>query len=123
MDLAFITSHIQATLTDDLLKPVYKQMDQRHVTTGHCYAASEAAFHLLGGGECWKSMCGRDESGGTHWWLKHKTSGDVLDVTSDQFTHFGKIPPYANGRPVGFLTKLPSKRAVVIMDRLKALKI
>lgn len=68
------------------------------------------------------SCCGRDEDGGTHWWLKNKASGKVLDVTSAQFTHFGKTPPYANGRPVGFLTKLPSKRAVVIIERLKALK-
>lgn len=109
-------------LTDDLLKPVYRKMTDRHLTTGHCYAASEAAFHLLGGGEHWMSCCGRDEDGGTHWWLKNKASGEVLDLTSAQFTHFGKIPPYANGRPVGFLTKLPSKRAVVIIERLKALK-
>lgn len=123
MDLDFIVSHIHQTLTDDLLKPVYRQMTDRHLTTGHCYAASEAAFHLLGGSQHWMSCCGRDEDGGTHWWLKNKASGVLLDVTSQQFTHFGKTPPYSNGRPVGFLTKLPSKRAVVIIERLKALKV
>lgn len=123
MHLDFILSHIHQTLTDDLLKPVYRQMTGRHLTTGHCYAASEAAFHLLGGSQYWMSYCGRDDTGGTHWWLKNKASGELLDVTSQQFTHFGKTPPYSNGRPVGFLTKLPSKRAVVIIDRLKALKV
>lgn len=122
MDLSFIVSHIEQTLTDDLLKTAYRTIPNRHATTGHCYAASEAAFHLLGGGEHWMSCCGRDSTG-THWWLKHKATGQILDLTSQQFTHFGKIPPYSNGRPVGFLTKNPSKRAVIIIDRLNALNI
>jgi len=109
---------IQSVLSDDLLKKNYLKIVNRHLTTGHCYAASEAAFHLLGGGRDWMAVCGRDESG-THWWLKHKHTHMVLDITAEQFTVFGKKPPYQNSKPCGFLTKTPSKRAQIILDRLK----
>ncbi len=121
MDLQTVRNQIQSVLTDDLLKSSYLKIQNRHSTTGHCYAASEAAMIILGGREKWMAVCGRDHTGGTHWWIKNKLTGDIFDVTSEQYTTFGFKPPYDNGKPCSFLTKEPSKRAKEILERLKKL--
>lgn len=108
---------IKAVLSDDLLKPQYRCLTNKHITTGHCYAASEALYHIFGSSLNWIPVCGRDETG-THWWLKSRHTNEILDITSEQFTFFGKKPPYENSRPCGFLTKQPSKRAKTIINRL-----
>lgn len=118
MNHSKIISDIQSVLSDDLLKPSYRKLQNRHVTTGHCYAASEALYHLTGGRDIWHSCVGKDENGGTHWWLEHKKSGYILDVTSEQFTCFGKEPPYSNSKKCAFLTSGPSNRAKEIIKRL-----
>ena len=103
---------IAAVLTDDLLLPRYR--GNPRPLAGHCYAASEAAFHVLGGGAAgWSARVIRHE-GGTHWWIQH-TGGTILDITAPQFT---TPVPYAAGRRIGFLTKGPSTRAREIIRRL-----
>ena len=88
---------------------------------GNCYVASEALYHLLGGKAAgWKPMCipkphiagrvtGKND---THWFLKH-SSGLIVDPTVSQFRRHP--PDYSLARGCGFLTKQPSKRAVVLM--------
>ena len=83
---------------------------------GHCYVASEALYHLLGGlTGPWKPMflrVGRTP----HWFLKNKVTGEILDVTVDQF---GKsVLPYRAAIGRGFLTKRPSRRAQDLINRL-----
>lgn len=112
-----LSNAILANLSDDLLKPQYRNIEGKHPTTGHCYAASEALYHMTGGSSKWQTYCGRDDSG-THWWLKSKETGEIMDLTADQFYHVGKEPPYKNGRKCPFLTKTPSNRALVIIDRI-----
>lgn len=81
---------------------------------GNCYVASEALYHLLGGKFAgWKPMQMRI-AGGSHWFLKHR-SGVILDPTRDQFS---MLPDYHLARGRGFLTKQPSKRAVVLMAHI-----
>jgi len=52
---------------------------------------------------------------GRHWFLEHRPSGLILDITADQFPN-GKVPSYENATAAGFLTKKPSKRAQQIID-------
>lgn len=52
---------------------------------------------------------------GNHWFLKHK-SGMILDLSRKQFGN--RHVPYEKARGCGFLTKGPSKRARVLMDRM-----
>jgi hypothetical protein len=80
---------------------------------GHCYVASEAAYHLLGGKDAGWTPMQIQHGGGSHWYLRHE-SGLILDITSEQFF---KPVPYANGRGRGFLTRQPSKRAARVIDR------
>ena len=46
--------------------------------------------------------------------------GKILDLTSEQYTSVGKIPPYKYGRRGAFLTKNPSKRSLKLMEKICA---
>jgi len=106
---------IRAVLTPDLLKPAFRRQAAGRVGTfGHCYAASEAAYHLLGGKRAgWTPQSIRHE-GFPHWFLRHR-SGEVLDLTGDQFA---TPVPYEDAVGKGFLTREPSARARQIMTRV-----
>lgn len=96
---------IKRNLTPDLLKSGY---------SGHCYVASEAYYHIVGKHDGFRPKCMKI-NGVTHWWLQR--GSNIIDLTSDQFNF---QPNYwsdsARGR--GFLTKGPSKRARVLIDRV-----
>lgn len=112
---------IQSVLTDDLLTPKYKNLVRHSKTEGHCYAAAEALFHMLGGKSQGYSACvaSFEENGQafTHWWIKDQ-DGKICDPTAEQFTAVGQVPPYHLGKGCGFLTKNPSKRAQIIIERV-----
>lgn len=107
---------VQSNLTDDLRKPQYR--GNQNCLAGHCYVASEALYHMLGGQRSgWVPQTIQHE-GGPHWYLKHKHSGAILDPTAKQFN---TPVPYEKGRGCGFLTKQPSKRTQVVLDRISGL--
>lgn len=82
---------------------------------GNCYVASEALYHILGGKRSeWTPQVMRMGSE-THWFLRHRTSGLILDPSRKQFD---KSPRYELARGTGFLTKTPSKRARKLMNAL-----
>ena len=115
---AALIRRIQAKLTPDLLAPEYDWPTGRRLADrvrGHCYVASEALFHMLGGLDSgWYSCQGRVE-GVSHWWLENER-GDVLDPTGAQFE---RVPDYLMaGQPRGFLTRQPSARAFELLRRL-----
>lgn len=79
-----------------------------HETTGMCYVASEALFHLTGGYDKWEVWRWRDVGMVyAHWYLRDRETGEWVDMTASQF---GFEVPYAEGTKTGFLTKEPSKR-------------
>lgn len=106
-------------LSDDLLSKEYVLLRKKNPslpeTTGHCYVASEAAYHMLGGKEeGWTPQFIR-HLGCPHWFLKHET-GFILDLTYNQF----QSPiDYSKARGSGFLTKKPSKRTRTLLDRIR----
>ena len=110
-----IKEGIIKSLDDSLLKPEWKKVSPRNNVTGHCYAASEALFYMTGADKKWTPQVGKDENGGTHWWLLSKEDGKIVDPTSTQFTDFGKEPPYKNGKGCGFQQQ--SDRCKTIMKR------
>lgn len=104
---------IQSVLSQDLLKPEYQ--GSKHCLSGHCYVASEALYHLLGGKEAGWTPHVVQHEGGPHWFLKHG-SGRIADLTAAQFQ---TPPPYERGREQGFLTyPVPSDRARQVMERM-----
>lgn len=82
---------IQSVLTPDLLKGMWnKEFD--NPLAGHCYAATEALYWILGGPQSdYKTYVlshltwpeGLDE-GETHWFLRN-SKGEILDPTAGQF--------------------------------------
>lgn len=114
---------IRSVLSPDLLHPVYRGAWD-HPLTGHCYIASEAYKQLASvmyGDDVtvWFIRVGKSSfvNGVPHWFLKHE--GDIIDITAPQF----RTPvPYDQARRKGFLTKYPSKRAWIVIDRVRDLK-
>lgn len=109
---------LQKALTPGLLKKEYREINKTNLMYGHCYVASEALYHLLKtvGVKC-HPCCGKDSRGITHWWLEDSSS-NIIDPTVEQYTSVGKTPPYSNGRRCGFLTRKPSKRAQIVIERV-----
>lgn len=99
---------ILKNLSPDLLKKGY---EGSHPLSGHCYVASEAYYHLSG--EKLTPHTVKHE-GVTHWYLIDK-NGEIIDLTKEQFE---TSPDYTKGRGRGFLTKRPSKRALILMERI-----
>jgi hypothetical protein len=118
MNLRRLDDLILACLSDDLLKPKYRNIKSAcPAVAGHCYVASETAFYLLGGkSNGWKPMHMQHE-GISHWFLQHQ-SGKIYDPTMLQFV---RKPDYTKARGMAFLTKKPSKRAKILIDRIKQL--
>lgn len=102
--------------SDDLRLAPWKGV--RECAAGHCYAASEALYHMLGGKEAgWKPMHMKVEVEGRtipHWFLQNENTGEVLDVTADQFPF---ALDYSQAKGKGFQTKDPSLRARMFIQR------
>ncbi len=112
LHLQLVLVALRQHLTKELVASKFRRP---HPMAGHCYHASEALFHLWGGkAGGWTSMRITHE-GVSHWYLQHEV-GIVVDPTVDQFT---AAPNYARGHGCGFLTKKPSKKAAVLLNRLK----
>jgi hypothetical protein len=111
-------SLILEQLGNELLDKKHRTMKESNPnldhTFGHCYVASKVAYHLLGGKEeGWTPHYIR-HVGRPHWYLKHK-SGFILDLTAQQF----RTPiNYSEGRGKGFLTKEPSKRSKLLIQKI-----
>jgi hypothetical protein len=116
-----LIAKIRAVLTPDLLKRPYRGDNATNPMFGHCYVASEALFYLLESREDYCACRGRDERGIVHWWLVNKTTNQIHDVTADQYLSKGLVPPYELGKRSGFLTKAPSKRCKIVLERVKAI--
>lgn len=107
-----LVADVRGALTDDLRRPPYR--GNPNPMAGHCYVASEALYHRLGGkAEGWTPMFIHHE-GAPHWFLRHE-DGAIIDATADQF----RTPvPYEEATGKGFLTRQPSERAQTVLDRL-----
>lgn len=121
MDCGLIEK-IKKSLTPDLLKDEFwRERNRLEPMAGHCYVASEAYYHLCGQ-RCKPYVIsgievGRFKTRISHWFLRCK-GGEIIDITASQFP---SLPPYDKAKGCGFLTKQPSKRAQVVIERVKAL--
>lgn len=109
-----LLSNVRRALTDDLRNPRYR--GHPNPLRGHCYVAAEAVWHLLGGPASGLAPVVLRLAGETHWFLRD-AAGAVVDPTAGQFD---RAPDYARGRPCGFLTRAPSRRAAAVIARVSA---
>jgi len=108
----------ESILTFDLLSSDWKKHNELSGirVLGHCYAASEAMYYLTGGKSIWTPCNIKYDNGSTHWWLRRKSDGLIVDPTLDQFILQGKNPDYEMGKGRGFMPQ--SDRSKVIIDRI-----
>lgn len=116
---------IQQALSLDLLVPSYRAEPSDteayfYATRGHCYVATEAAYHLFGKKAGFVPFFCKHPNGTTHWWLKHPRTGKIVDPTQPQLE--GDLSVYERGRRGSFLTKKPPRRAAELIRRIKATK-
>jgi hypothetical protein len=109
-----IIKKLKKNLSDDLRKKQFK--GSKNYLKGHCYVATEALFHLLGGLKSQWVPHSMKVDKEIHWFLKSKSTGKILDPTAKQFNFF---LDYEKGRGRGFLTKEPSKRARILIERVR----
>ena len=108
-----LVKKVQAALSDDLRRPPWK--GSGNPLAGHCYVASEALYHMLGGKKAGYTPMFIKHEGAPHWFLRGP-DGEYIDPTEGQF----ETPvPHEDGTPKGFLTKQPSARAQTVIDRVK----
>lgn len=84
-----------------------------HPLRGLCYVLAEAVYHNGAKKRGFRPHRAK-WFGVSHWWLQNSI-GQVIDPTADQFI---ATFPYQWGKPAGFLTKEPSKRAKLLMVSL-----
>lgn len=109
---------VRTVLTPDLLKKEYRAENETNPMFGHCYVATEALYYLLNDPNRYGPARGKDNRGIVHWWIVDNFTGDISDVTADQYYSIGKEPPYEAGKRSGFLTNTPSKRCQTVLERL-----
>lgn len=108
---AGVTRHVLEHLSPDLLRKEFR--GNSCPVAGHCYVTAETAYHLFAKPLGYKP-CQIKHEGVSHWFLRNK-QGDILDLTAEQF----ETPvPYEKAISKGFLTKQPSKRAQILMQRV-----
>jgi hypothetical protein len=52
-----------------------------------------------------------------HWWVVDK-NGNIIDLTSEQYTSIGKLPPYEQGEKSGMLGFGYKTRVLVLLDKV-----
>ncbi len=52
-----------------------------------------------------------------HWWVQDK-AGKIIDLTSEQYTSIGKLPPYDKAEKSGLLGFDYKKRVLKLHDRV-----
>ena len=79
--------------------PSFHQMNF-YPAQGFCEPASLALADKMGPDWDLMEIKGRDWTGGPHFFVQHRPSGRVLDITSDQYAVRGIRVPYNLGRAV-----------------------
>jgi hypothetical protein len=80
---------------------------------GHCYVGCEVYYHLRGKEQGYVPYCMRIVGNVTHWFLKHRTTGSIIDIIKPHLPY-----EYTKGYHVPFLSVNPSKRAQVIFKEM-----
>jgi hypothetical protein len=90
---------IRKSLSRDLLDKKWQGLVPAgaHRVTGHCYIATEAAYHAFGReAGFYPHVVNLSAKGQTHWWLARPGTGEVIDLTHEQ-----TAKPFNYARGVG----------------------
>lgn len=107
-----ITKH----LTPDLLPKKWVKRNSTNPMFGHCHTAS-ACLQKLFGSKNIKLYRGLDDEGIWHWWAVD-LNNKLIDITSEQYTSQGRIPPYNVGMKASMLGFDYRKRVLKLLDKV-----
>ena len=88
-------------------------------TFGHCHNAAGCLYKIFGVKNL-KMYRGLDDEGIYHWWAQDK-EGNIIDLTSEQYTTTGRTPPYDVGEKAGMLGFDYRKRVETLFERVNSL--
>ncbi|MFW6273098.1 MAG: hypothetical protein ACOC2U_04905 [bacterium] len=109
-----IINILTSCLSDDLLHDKYKK-NRNNYLSGHCYIMTEALYYILDDDDRKNYVPSTLKINNiTHWFLKNRTTGDIIDPTKNQFNF---DLDYNKSRNRFFLTKKPSKRTLILLNR------
>jgi hypothetical protein len=90
LSLPYMVEKLRNAISDDKLNIIMFGDEIKNFGNGFCLSASYYIMKNTGGEEVWTLM-----SGPLHWWLVHKSSGKIFDITYDQWSMYdyskGKI--------------------------------
>ena len=115
-NLKVVSELIRKNLTSDLIAKKWRERNSSNPTFGHCHTAAGCLYKLFGP----KAMHMHRGFDGEiyHWWVVDK-NGNIIDLTSEQYTSIGKVPPYEHGEKSGLLGFDYKKRVLILLDRVK----
>lgn len=117
---------IQRSLDVSDLKPEWKRKHAAagcDAMTGHCFTATNAFFHAMGGHDGPYVPLYVKHEGASHWFLLDKRDGFIVDLTASQFR---TRPPYEQGKRAGMRANkggdaVPTRAAERVLKRADAL--
>ena len=114
-NLDLVSKLIRKNLTPDLIAKKWQERNHNNPTFGHCHTASGCLYKIFGP----KAMHMHRGFDGEiyHWWVVDR-NGKIIDLTSEQYTIIGKVPPYENGEKSGMLGFDYRKRVLLLLDRV-----
>lgn len=113
-----VSAAVVASLSPDLVQEQYRYLLEKSPLGGYCYVASEAMYYLLNGRESGYIPARLVHEGTLHYYLRHRKTGAVIDLTASQFD---TAVPYDQGRGCCYRQSKPSKRAAVVIERAQRL--
>ena len=114
--MADLIQCVRDNLSADLLYPEQLARIRLTPTAGHAYVASEALWHLTARR---LHVFHVKHENASHWYLAEPRTGIIWDATADQYL---TVPPYRDGRRAAFLTRHPSRRALILIQRCNSSK-
>jgi len=100
-NVEIVTKLIKEKLSPDLLPKKWIQRNARNSTFGHCHNSAGCLYNVFGP-DSLKMYRGLDDEGIYHWWVQDNHN-KIIDITSEQYTDEGRIPPYDKGEKSAIL--------------------
>ena len=114
-NLQTVCEAIKRNLTPDLLPKKWIIKNESNPAFGHCHNASGCLYKIFGSKQL--SLYRGFDGEIYHWWVQDK-AGKIIDLTSEQYTSIGKLPPYDKAEKSGLLGFDYKKRVLKLHDRV-----
>ena len=115
-NLSVISEIIRSKLTYDLLPRKWFTRNMLNPTFGHCHNAAGCLYKIFGH-ENVHMYRALDDEGIWHWWAVD-LNGNLIDLTVEQYTSVGRVPPHADGTKSSILGFEYRKRVQRLLDKV-----